>query len=35
MKKFYNDPSLGIQTEDAPANNDGSGEVSMSPDASP
>lgn len=33
MKKFYNDPSLGIQTEDAPANNAGSGEVSMPPDA--
>jgi len=33
MKKFYNDPSLGIQTEDAPANNAGSGAVSMPPDA--
>ena len=33
MKKFYEDPSLGIQTEDAPANNAGSGAVSMPPDA--
>ena len=30
MKKFYNDPSLGIQTEDVPTNNAGSGAVSMS-----
>ena len=33
MKKFYDDPSLGIKTEDAPANNAGSGAVSMPPDA--
>lgn len=33
MKKFYDDPSLGIQTEDAPTNNAGSGAVSMPPDA--
>ena len=33
MKRFYNDPSLGIQTEDAPTNNAGSGAVSMPPDA--
>ena len=33
MKKFYDDPKLGIQTEDAPANNAGSGAVSMPPDA--
>ena len=33
MKKFYEDPSLGIQTEDAPTNNAGSGAVSMPPDA--
>ena len=33
MKRFYNDPSLGIQTEDAPTNNAGSGAVAMPPDA--
>ena len=33
MKKFYDDPSLGIKTEDAPTNNAGSGAVSMPPDA--
>ena len=33
MKKYYDDPSLGIKTEDAPANNAGSGAVSMPPDA--
>ena len=33
MKKFYEDPSLGIQTEDVPANNAGSGAVAMPPDA--
>ena len=33
MKKFYDDPSLGIQTEDAPTNNAGSGAVAMPPDA--
>lgn len=33
MKRFYDDPSLGIQTEDAPTNNAGSGAVSMPPDA--
>ena len=33
MKRFYNDPSLGIQTEDAPTNNASSGAVSMPPDA--
>ena len=32
MKRFYDDPQLGIQTEDAPANNAGSGAVSMPPD---
>ena len=32
MKRFYDDPMLGIQTEDAPANNAGSGAVSMPPD---
>ena len=33
MKRFYNDPSLGMQTEDAPTNNAGSGAVAMPPDA--
>ena len=35
MKRFYNDPKLGIKTveEEAPTNNAGSGEVSMPPDA--
>ena len=33
MKRFYNDPSLGIQPEDAPTNNAGSGAVAMPPDA--
>ena len=33
MKKFYGDPKLGIQTEDAPTNNAGSGAVAMPPDA--
>ena len=33
MKRFYDDPSLGIQTEDAPTNNAGSGAVAMPPDA--
>ena len=33
MKKFYDDPKLGIQTEDAPANAAGSGAVSMPADA--
>ena len=33
MKRFYNDPSLGIQTEDAPTNNAGSGAVAMPPDS--
>ena len=33
MKKFYDDPKLGIQSEEAPTNNAGSGEVSMPPDA--
>jgi hypothetical protein len=33
MQKFYSDPALGIQTEDAPVNNASSGAVSMPPDA--
>jgi len=33
MKKFYDDPKLGIQNEDAPANSAGSGAVSMPADA--
>lgn len=33
MKKFYDDEMLGIQSEDAPANNVGSGNVSMPADA--
>ena len=33
MKRFYNDPSLGIQTEDAPTNNASSGADAMPPDA--
>jgi len=33
MKKFYDDPKLGIQNEDAPANAAGSGAVSMPADA--
>lgn len=33
MQKFYDDPKLGIKNEDAPANNAGSGAVSMPPDA--
>lgn len=33
MKKFYSDPALGIQTEDAPVNNASSGAVDLSPDA--
>ena len=32
MKKFYDDPLLGIKNEDAPANNSGGGGVSMPPD---
>ena len=32
MKKFYDDPALGIKTEDAPVNNASSGAVSMPPD---
>ena len=32
MKKFYDDPTLGIKTEDAPVNNASSGAVSMPPD---
>jgi len=32
MKKFYDDPQLGIKTEDAPTNSAGSGAVSMPPD---
>ena len=33
MKKFYEDEMLGIQSEDAPANSVGSGNVSMPADA--
>jgi hypothetical protein len=32
MKKFYDDPKLGLIPEDAPTNNAGSGAVSMPPD---
>jgi len=32
MQKFYDDPKLGIQTEEVPANNASSGAVSMPPD---
>ena len=32
MKKFYDDPKLGIQNEEAPTNSAGSGAVSMPPD---
>jgi len=32
MRKFYSDPKLGIQSEEAPANNASSGAVSMPPD---
>ena len=32
MKKFYDDEKLGITNEDAPANNVGSGAVSLPPD---
>ena len=32
MKKFYDDPKLGIKNEDMPANNASSGAVSMPPD---
>jgi hypothetical protein len=32
MKKFYSDPSLGIQTEDAPTNAVAHGGVDLSPD---
>ena len=33
MKKFYDDPALGIKKEDAPVNNASSGAVSMPPGA--
>ena len=33
MKKFYDDPKLGIQNEDAPANSVAGGGVSLPPDA--
>jgi len=33
MKKFYDDPKLGIKTEDAPANSVAGGGVSLPPDA--
>ena len=32
MKKFYDDPQLGLKNEEAPTNNAGSGAVSMPPD---
>ena len=32
MKKFYDDPSLGLIPEDVPTNNASSGAVSMPPD---
>ena len=32
MKKFYDDPKLGIKNEEVPANNASSGGVSLPPD---